>query len=95
MLEIKDHIYITMSVITFMATIIGVVVWLVRLEAGMKQNAEGIRALWRQRSEDLESAKQARAETNQLLHSMNDKMDSAFTEFRNDIKQLLIKGTSK
>lgn len=87
--ELKHFVPLIVGLVTIGGVIIGVVVWLVRLEAGMKQNASEIRGLWRQRNEDLESHKQARKETNDLLKTMNDKMDGAFQEFREDIKLLL------
>lgn len=68
---------------------VGLIVWAVRLEAGMKQNASDIRGLWRQRNEDIEAHRQARIETNALLTKLDAKMDAAFTEFRSDIKTLL------
>lgn len=68
---------------------VGLIVWAVRLEAGMKQNASDIRGLWRQRNEDIEAHKQARIETNALLTKLDAKMDAAFSEFRGDIKTLL------
>lgn len=63
-------------------SIIGGVVWLVRLESLGKQNAGEIRSLWRQRNEDLESHRRARDETNEVL-----------AEMRADIKTLLARGT--
>ncbi len=60
---------------------IGFVVWLVRLEGLGKSNAGEIRALWRQRNEDLESHRLARDETNRVL-----------AEMRADIKTLLARG---
>lgn len=68
---------------------VGLIVWAVRLEAGMKQNASDIRGLWRQRNEDIEAHRQARIETNALLQKLDAKMDAAFSEFRGDIKTLL------
>ena len=68
---------------------VALVVWVVRLEAGMKQNAADIRGLWKQRNEDMEASKEARAETNRFLERLDQKMDMAFTEFRSDIKVLL------
>lgn len=85
----KDHVFLLMAFVGFISTVVGVVVWLVRLEAGMKQNASDIRGLWRQRHEDQEATKQARHETNQLLRDINTKMDSTFSEIRADIKQIL------
>lgn len=55
----------------------------------MKQNAAEVRGLWRQRNEDLESHKQARQETNELLQKLDGKVDAAFSELRSDIKTLL------
>jgi predicted Holliday junction resolvase-like endonuclease len=85
----KDHVFLFMAFVSFLATIVGVVVWLVRLEAGMKQNAADVRGLWRQRNEDLESHKQARQETNNLLEKIDKKVDAAFSELRTDVKALL------
>lgn len=68
---------------------VGLIVWAVRLEAGMKQNASDIRGLWKQRNEDLEASKVARTETNRFLERLDMKMDAAFNEFRSDIKTLL------
>ena len=72
--------------------IVGVVIWAVRVEAGMKQNASDITALWRQRNEDIEAHKRAREETNDMLKKLDGKMDAAFSEFRSDIKALLRQG---
>lgn len=66
------------------------VVWAVRVEAGMKKNARDIRGLWKQRNEDLEASRAARAETNSVLTRLEAKMDNAFKEFRDDIKTLLL-----
>lgn len=71
---------------------VGLVVWAVRLEAGLKQNASDIRAIWKQRNEDIEAHRQARVETNDMLRRLDSKMDSAFGEFRSDIKALLQRG---
>ena len=69
-----------------------VVVWAARVEAGMKKNSDEIRGLWKQRHEDLESTRAARAETNAVLTRLEAKMDEAFKEFRDDIKELLRHG---
>lgn len=66
------------------------VIWAVRVEAGMKKNAQDIRGLWKQRNEDLEASKAARSETNAVLTRLEGKMDTAFKEFRDDIKTLLL-----
>ena len=68
---------------------IGVVVWAVRIEGSMKQNAADIRGLWKQRHEDNEAHRRARDETNITLSRIDAKIDTAFNEFRTDIKQLL------
>lgn len=60
------------------AGFLGIVVWAVRVEAGMKANQTEIKSLWRQRNEDLEAARSAREETNKLL-----------SEIRQDIKVLM------
>lgn len=77
---------------SYWAVIVGffsAIVWLVRLEAGMKSNAKDIRSLWTQRKEDQEAARTSRAETNALLHKLDTKLDAAFAEVRGDIKELL------
>ena len=56
----------------------GVVVWLVRLEAGSAENTKEIKRLWHQRREDMEAAQRSRGETNAVL-----------TEIRDDIKSLI------
>ena len=66
-----------------------VVVWAARVEMGMKKNAQDIRGLWKQRNEDLEASREARAATNAVLLRLETKMDEAFKEFREDIKELL------
>lgn len=63
-------------------SMIGGVVWMVRLESLGKQNAGEIRSLWRQRNEDLESHRRARDETNEVL-----------AEMRADIKTLLARAS--
>lgn len=68
---------------------IGVIVWLVRLESAVQSVAKDNRALWRQRSEDLEATRAARVETNALLHKLDAKLDTVFSEVRGDIKTLL------
>ena len=57
---------------------VGGVVWLVRLEAVAISNRKEIKRLWDQRKEDLQSAKEARDETNKML-----------SEIREDVKDLL------
>jgi len=57
---------------------VGLIVWLIRLEARSIQNEKEIRRLWNQRKEDLEASQQARDETNQMLK-----------EIRDDIKSLM------
>lgn len=68
---------------------VGLIVWAVRVEAGMKQNSSDIRGLWRQRNEDIEAHRQARIETNALIQKVDQKIDAGFTELRGDIKTLL------
>lgn len=58
--------------------IVGLIVWLIRLEARSIQNEKEIRRLWSQRKEDMDLAKAARDETNQMLK-----------EIRDDIKALM------
>lgn len=57
---------------------VGLIAWIIRLEARSLSNAEEIRRLWAQRREDLDAARAARSETNVLL-----------SELRSDIKTLL------
>lgn len=68
---------------------VAAVYWFSRLEGGMRQNAADVRALWRQRNEDLESHRRARDETNAGIAKMEAKIDKGFEEVRNDIKELL------
>jgi hypothetical protein len=58
----------------------GVVVWLVRLEAGSAENGKEIKRLWNQRKEDMEATQRSRNETNSML-----------AEIRDDIKALIAK----
>ena len=58
---------------------VGLIVWLVRLEARAMDNTKEIKRLWSQRREDLEASKEARDDTNKML-----------AEMRDDIKSLLI-----
>jgi hypothetical protein len=62
--------------------IVAGIVWLVRLEAVALANRQEIKRLWNQRSEDLRAAKEARDESNKML-----------SEIRQDVKDLLRKGT--
>jgi hypothetical protein len=57
---------------------VGLIVWLVRLEARSIENGKEIKRLWHQRREDLEASRIAREDTNKLL-----------AEIRNDIKNLI------
>jgi hypothetical protein len=59
--------------------LIAAVAWLVRLEARSLSNQREIEKLWLQRKEDLESAKEARDATNEMLKEM-----------RADIKAILL-----
>lgn len=59
-------------------TLVGVIVWLVRLEAGNIENSKEISRLWTQRREDMEATQRARSETNGML-----------AEIRDDIKALI------
>ena len=77
------------------AGFVGVIVWAVRVEAGMKATAKDVRAIWAQRKEDLEATRTARTETNALLHKLDAKLDAAFSEVRGDIKTLLQRDHSK
>jgi methyl-accepting chemotaxis protein len=61
-------------------SLVAVVVWLVRLEAGSAENTKEIKRLWNQRREDLEMSRQSREETNKMLG-----------EIRDDIKSLIAK----
>lgn len=60
-----------------------VIVWAVRVEAGMKANKVEIEAIRRQRHEDLQASKDAREDTNKML-----------AEIRADIKALLAQGAA-
>lgn len=62
------------------AAFVGFLVWLIRLESRSIENGKEIKRLWNQRKEDLEAAKAARDETNQILH-----------EIQKDIKDLIAK----
>lgn len=53
-------------------------VWLVRLESRGLANEREIRRLWTQRKEDMDAAKEARQQTNQML-----------SEIREDVKAIL------
>lgn len=70
-----------MNVWPAIVALVGIVVWAVRVEAGMKANSSEIRSLWRQRHEDVEAQRKARDETNAML-----------AEIRKDVKRLLEKG---
>jgi methyl-accepting chemotaxis protein len=59
-------------------SLVAVVVWLVRLEAGSAENTKEIKRLWNQRREDLEASQRSREETNKMLG-----------EIRDDIKSLI------
>jgi hypothetical protein len=63
---------------------IGFLVWLIRLEARSVENTKEIKRLWNQRKEDMDLAKAAREDTNQML-----------AEIRDDIKALIAKVGSK
>ncbi len=65
------------------ATALGTVVWLVRLEARGITNAADIKRLWTQRKEDLQSAKDSR-----------DRTDKRLDDIAKDIK-LLLRGLDK
>jgi methyl-accepting chemotaxis protein len=59
-------------------SLVAVVAWLVRLEAGSAENTKEIKRLWNQRREDLEASQRSREETNKML-----------AEIRDDIKALI------
>jgi len=59
---------------------VALIVWLVRLESRGLQNERDIKRLWQQRKEDLDAARAAREDTNQMLG-----------EIRDDIKALIAK----
>lgn len=63
---------------------VAIVFWLSRLEWRGLQNESEIRRLWSQRKEDLAQAQHSRNETNEILREM-----------RQDIKELLKKGSTK
>ena len=62
------------------ASLVAVVVWLVRLEASSAENTKEIKRLWNQRREDMDAAQRSRSETNSML-----------AEIRDDIKALIAK----
>lgn len=59
---------------------VGLIVWLVRLEARAMDNTKEIKRLWAQRKEDLEASKESRENTDKVL-----------AEIRTDIKTLIAK----
>ena len=61
-------------------SLVAVVVWLVRLEAGSAENSKEIKRLWNQSKEDMEATQRSRNETNSML-----------AEIRDDIKALIAK----
>lgn len=61
------------------AALIGGIVWLVRLEAGMKTNRENIERLNKDREKDMIRADKQR-----------DLMDRNIADIRTDIKQILL-----
>lgn len=61
------------------ASFVGLIVWLARLEARGLSNAKEIKHLWDQRKEDFDTAVESRKEINRQLDIIS-----------NDIKQLLI-----
>lgn len=63
----------------------GAIAWLIRLEAKISLNAAGIDQLQKQRHEDLVSAREARAGTNEALRDIK----SDLGEMRADIKALI------
>jgi len=63
---------------------VGLIVWLIRLEARIVENTKEIKRLWNQRKEDMDLAKAAREDTNAML-----------AEIRDDIKALIAKVSSK
>lgn len=54
------------------AAVIGVIAWLIRMEAKMVSNSRDIERLWKQRKEDMQAAKDAREDTNALLHDLRE-----------------------
>jgi hypothetical protein len=77
----------TESILKFWPILVGSVgflVWLIRLEARSVENTKEIKRLWNQRKEDMDLAKAAREDTNQML-----------AEIRDDIKALIAKVGSK
>lgn len=66
-------------------SIVAIIVWLIRGEAKTTANANAIRALWKQREEDLRAHRDARESTNETLNEVKDDL----REVRSDIKTLL------
>ena len=55
-----------------MAAVIGVIAWLIRMEAKMVSNSRDIERLWKLRKEDMQAAKDAREDTNALLRDLRE-----------------------
>lgn len=55
-----------------MAAVIGVIAWLIRMEAKMVANSREIERMWKQRKEDMQVAKDARDDTNALLRDLRE-----------------------
>lgn len=64
---------------------IGLTAWAVRIEAKAQANERDIRGLWNQRKDDLDAAKESRADTSKRL----DSVDKALAVIQDDIKTLL------
>lgn len=75
------------------AALIGLVIWTVRLEGLVKFAIREIKRLDVQRDGDLKSAEKAREATNSKLDRMDDKIERAFKEVRDDIKTLIRQGS--
>lgn len=74
------------------AALVGLIIWLVRLEGLARGSASEIVRLSEQRKDDLRDAREARASTNAKLDRMDDRIDRGFQEVRSDIKTLLQRG---
>jgi low affinity Fe/Cu permease len=70
-------------------------IWVVRLEGLVKSVAEKINRIEIDRNIDVSSVQNFRAETSVKFDRLDDKLDSNFREVRNDIKNLIRKGTDE
>ena len=74
------------------AALLGLVVWLVRLEAKAMSNAKEVRRLWSVRAEDRDNHDKHRVETNRKLDRIADDIKEMGRTLTADIKHLLERG---